>query len=102
MIGNLNTFYFSREQVINFFKDYAKMILDAGYKAKQNKITGTGLKILTPKLMLQRLPIALAQVKAVNNLESLLNEIRQIAYSLYQSKQITRKVYNNIIKSIQL
>ena len=102
MIGNLNTFYLSGEQVINFFKDYAKIILDAGYKAKQNKTTGTGFKILTPKLMLQRLPIALAQVKAVNNLESLLNEIRQIVYSLYQSKQITKKVYNNIIISIQL
>ena len=51
--------------------------------------------------MLQRLPIALAQVKAGNNSESLLNEIRQIVYSLYQSKQITKKVYNNIIKSTQ-
>ena len=50
--------------------------------------------------MLQRLPIALAQVKAGNNSESLLNEIRQIVYSLYQSKQITKKVYHNIIKSI--
>ena len=73
------------------------------------KCEGTGfsnfdrskLKILTPKQMLQRLPIALAQVKAGNNSESLLNEIRQIVYSLYQSKQITKKVYNNIIKSIQ-
>ena len=60
------------------------------------------LKILTPKQMLQRLPIALAQVKPGNNSESLSNEIRQIVYSLYQSKQITKKVYNNIIKSIQL
>ena len=51
--------------------------------------------------MLQRLPIALAQVKAGNNSESLLNEIRQIVYSLYQCKQITKKGYNNIIKSIQ-
>ena len=51
--------------------------------------------------MLQRLPIALAQVKADNNSESLLNEIRQIVYSSYQSKQITKKVYNNIIESIQ-
>ena len=50
--------------------------------------------------MLQRLPIALAQVKAGNNSESLLNEIRQIGYSLYKSKKITKKVYNNIIKSI--
>ena len=63
---------------------------------------GKGLKILTSKQILQRLPIALAQVKAGNNSENLLNEIRQIVYSLYQSKQITKKVYNNIIKSIQL
>ena len=52
--------------------------------------------------MLQILPIALAQVKARNNSESLLNEIRQVVYFLYQSKQITLKVYNNIIKSIEL
>ena len=57
-------------------------------------------QILPPKQMLQRLPISLAQVKAGNNSESLLNEIRQIVYSLYQSKQITKKVYNNIIKLI--
>ena len=52
--------------------------------------------------MLQRLPIALAQVKAGNNSENLLNEIRQIAYSFYQSKEISKKVYNNIIKSIDI
>ena len=51
--------------------------------------------------MLQRLPIALAQVKAGNNSESWLNEIRQIVYSLYQSKKITKKVHNNIFESIQ-
>ena len=61
----------------------------------------TGLKILTPKQMLQRLLIALAQVKADNNSEGLLNEIRQVVYSLYQSKQMTKKVYNHIIESIQ-
>ena len=61
----------------------------------------TGLKILTPKQMLQILPIALAQVKAGINSEKLLTEIRQIVYSLYQSKQITKKVYSNIIKSVQ-
>ena len=61
---------------------------------------GKGLKILTPKQMLQRLPIALAQVKAVNNSENLLNEIRQIVYSLYQPKEITKKVYNNLMKSL--
>ena len=50
--------------------------------------------------MLQILPIALAQIKAGNNSETLLNEIRQTAYSLHQSKQITKKVCNNIIRSI--
>ena len=70
-------------------------------KAKAKATKGTEHKILTPKQMLQRLPIALAQVKAGNNSEGLLNEIRQIVYSLYQSKQITKKVSNNIIKSIQ-
>ena len=57
--------------------------------------------MLTPKQMLQRVPITLTQVKPGNNSESLLNEIREIVYSLYQSKQITKKVYTNIIKSIQ-
>ena len=50
--------------------------------------------------MLQRLPIALAQLKSGNHSESLLNEIRQIIYSLYQSKEITKKVYNNLMKSL--
>ena len=71
-------------------------------EAKNQTTKGKGLKILTPKQLLQRLPIALAQVKAGNNSENLLNEIRQIVYSLYQSKEIAKKVYNNIIKSIQL
>ena len=63
---------------------------------------GEGLRILTPNQMLKRLPIALAQVKPGNNSESLLNEIRQIVYSLYRSKEITKKVYNNIINSIKV
>ena len=69
-------------------------------EAKNEATKGTGLKILTSKQMLQRLTIALARVKTSNNSESLLNEIRQFACSLYQSKQITKKLYNNIIKSI--
>ena len=52
--------------------------------------------------MFQRLPIALAQITAGNSLQSLLNEIRQIVYSLYQAKEITKKVYNNIIKWIKI
>ena len=50
--------------------------------------------------MLQRLPTALAQVKAGNNSQNLLNEIRQIIYSLYQSKETTKKLYNNLMKSL--
>ena len=74
------------------------MIHEAKRLAKQE---GTGLKILTPKQMLQRLPIALAQIKAGNNSQSLLNDIRKIVYSLYQSNEITKKTCNNIIKSMQ-
>ena len=62
----------------------------------------TRLKILNPKQMLQRLPIALGQVKAGNTSENLLNEIRQIIYYLYRAKQITKKVYNNIMNSVKV
>ena len=74
------------------------LLSEANYKTKY----GERLKILTPKQMLQRLPIALTQVKVGNNSEKLLNEIRKFVYSLYQSKKILKKVYNTIIKSIQL
>ena len=59
---------------------------------QNNETTGTGLIMLTPKQTLQKLPIALAEVKAGNNSENLFSEIQQIVYSLYQSKEITRKV----------
>ena len=71
---------------------------EAMYKTKQ----GTGLKILTLKQMLQRLLIALAQVKTSNNSRSLLNEIRQIVYFLHQSNVTNKKVYNNLTKSMHL
>ena len=73
------------------FNDYARNMSRNIYDSKQEV---TGLKILTPKQMLQRLPIALAQIKSGNNLQILLNEIRQIVYSLYQSNEITKKLYN--------
>ena len=76
------------------------MLPGANYDSKNSETKGKGFKMLTLKQILQRLPIATAQVKAGNNSQSLLNEIRQIVYSLYQSKQITKKVYNNIIKSV--
>ena len=91
VIDNLNKFYNSTEEVINFFRYYIEILSESNYDVKQNKTVGTGLKILSPKQMLERLPIALVQVEAGNNSESLLNEIRQIVYSLYQSKQITKK-----------
>ena len=79
------------------FDDCSKIESEAKYKAKYG-----GLKILTPKQMLQRLPIALAQVKAGDTSENLLNEIRQIIYSLYRAKEITKKVYNNIMNSMRV
>ena len=97
-IKNINNFCDSRQKIINLLNDNARTRSEAIHKTKQD---GARLKILTPKQMLQRLPIALAQVKAVSNWESLLNEVRKIVYSLYQSKEITKKVYNNIIKTIQ-
>ena len=73
---------------------------DIVYKAFQSRIflkseesqEGEGLKILTPNQMIKRLPVALAQIKAGNNSEGLLNEIRQIVYSLYRSKEINKKI----------
>ena len=59
-----------------------------------------GIKTLTPNQMLSRLPITLAQLKAGNNSEKLKNEIRQLLYSLYRSKNMTKQVYNNLIKYI--
>ena len=65
-----------------------------------NNQKGKGLKILTNQQMLNRLPILLAQIQAGNNSIKLKNEIRQILYSLYRSKVLTRTVYNNLIKVI--
>ena len=62
---------------------------------------GEGLKILNNKQMLNRLPILLTQIQAGNNSKSLKNELRQILYSLYRSKVLTKTVYNNLIKSIR-
>ena len=76
------------------------MLSDANYNAKQNETKGKGLKVLTPKQMIQRLPIALAQVRAGNNSKNLLSEIRQVVYSLNQPKEITKKVYNTLMKSL--
>ena len=94
----LKIFIMQEKQLLIFLLN----ILQEQLKLDVKKEKGTGLKVLTPKQMLQRLSIALVQIKAGNNSESLLHEIRQIVYSLYRSKQITKKVYNNIIKSIKI
>ena len=79
-----------------------KYIVDL-YNLKSGSDTskkGEGLKMLTNKQMLNRLPILLAQIQAGNNSKSRKNELRQILYSLYRSKVLTKTVYNNLIKSI--
>ena len=76
-----------RNEAIKFVAYYGSIILEVKIKA----IEGKGLKILTSKQMVHRLPIALAQVKAGNNSVSLLNKIKQIVYSLYQSKKLLKK-----------
>ena len=98
----LKNFTILEKKLLVFFKDYIEILSDANYDLKHGETKGKGLKILTHKQMLQRLPIAFAQVKAANNSERLLNEIRQIVYSLYSSKQVTKKIYNNIIKFINI
>ena len=73
------------EEILKFNKQYQE---------------GKGVKILAPNQMLSRLPISLAQLEAGNNSEKLKNEIRQLLYSLYRSKNMTKQVYNNLIKPI--
>ena len=81
-LSNINRIFNGRNGSIKFVEEYDSIILESKRNAAETE--RKRLKILTPKQMLQRLPIALAQVKAGDNSESLLNEIRQIAYSLYQ------------------
>ena len=80
---DLRDFLNARVTVLNGFK--SKIFLTKSIGSGILNTNQSKLKILTPKQMLQRLPIALAQVKARNNSQNLLNEIGQIIYSLYQS-----------------
>ena len=83
-----------------------KQKVKAKKKKKKNsigkQINEKGRKILTPKQILQRLTLALGQVKSGNTSKNLQNEILQIIYSLYRPKEITEKVYNNMINSVKL
>ena len=92
----------NQKKMIRYARDL-KDIVDL-YNLKSDSDTskkGEGLKILTNKQMLNRLPILLAQIEAGNNSIKLKNEARQILYSLYRSKVLTKTVYNNLIKSIR-
>ena len=100
LLKSLYKLWQGREKFLDAFE--SKIFPTKSEGASILNLHNSRLKILSPKQMLQRLPIGLRQVKACNNSESSLNEIRQIVYSLYQSKQITKKVYNNIIKSINI
>ena len=68
---------------------------------KQNQ-EWKGIKILTPNQMLSRLPVSLAKLEAENNCNKLKNEIRQLLWSLYRSKNMTKQIYNNLLKPISI
>ena len=99
VLNSVTSLIQGREAVLTSFKSgiFRKLV-----ESQKGEGANEMLKLLTPNQMLKRLPIALAHKKAGNNSESLLNEIRQIVYSLYRSKEITKKLYNNIINSIKV
>ena len=84
---NIKTLYEQQEKVIKLFNNYSEIVSEATYKTKYG-----GLKMSTPKKMLQRILTAVSQVKAGNTSEKLLNQIRHIIYSLYREKEITKNV----------
>ena len=84
----------NQKKLLNYGNELKKII------EKSFNPSGSGLKILTNKQILNRLPILLAQIQAGNNSIKLKNETRQILYSLYMSKALTKTVYNKLIKSI--
>ena len=99
---NLTKLYKVWGKVVKFYNDYTRMIQEWYLEAEYKSIQGEELKILTPIQMLQRLPIVHGQVRAGNTSENLIYEICQVIYSLYQEKEITKKVYNNIMSPIKL
>ena len=101
VLNSVSSLVQGREAVLTALKSGIFQVSKESQKGKGAN-EGERIKVLTPSQMLKRLPIALAQVKAGNNSKSLLNEIRKIVYSLYRSKEITKKVYNNIINSIKI
>ena len=88
--------YEIKEKNLDLPVDSVEEILHATKIIEQQ---GEGLKIITPKQMIIRLPISLAQLKSGNNSEKLKNEIRQIVYSLYRSKNLSKTIYNNLVNA---
>ena len=84
----------------DFKKENKKISEEERITEKSDKIIKIVKKILTPNQTLSILPISLAQLEAGNNYKKLKNEIRQLLYSLYSSKNMTKQVYNNLIKHI--
>ena len=87
-----------RQKILKIF-NYLGEIFN-GPTGEKSALQGEGLKILTPNQMLSRLPISLAQLKAGNNSEKLKNEIRQLLYSLYRSKKLTKQLYKSLVDII--
>ena len=90
----------SKEERINKKSGKIVNIVKKVLKFNKQNQEGQGLKILTPSQMFSRLPITIAQLKTGNNSEKLKNKIRKLLYSLYRSKNMTKQVYNNLIKYI--
>ena len=90
----------SKEEIENEKPFKILKIVEEILKFNREKQLGQGLKILTPNQMLSRLPITLAQLKAGNNSEKLKNEIRQLLYSLYRSKKLTKQLHKSLIDVI--
>ena len=83
-------------------ENFEQLVFDESIAERvKRKNQGSGLKILTPKQMLSRLPILLAEIQAGNNSKQLKNEARQLIYSLYTSKQLSKKLYNILIKNLK-
>ena len=89
----------NKKELIKFGKEL-KRIIEGIFSIPSGSQSGEGLKILTPQQMFTRLPILLAQIKAGNNSRELKNETRQLLYSLYRSKKISKTVYKNLIATI--
>ena len=99
-IGNISKDDVNKIEEMNKLADIVEFILEFNNDDDQWNQEGQGLKILIPSQMLSRLPTSLAQLKAGNNSERLKNEIRQLLYSLYRLKKLTKQIYKSLIDII--